>query len=562
MEAFLDRAVLVPYDKFLEWRTMLNNTVENQYKLSASDRAFFESRGISLQAVGRQLATLTSQRPPRIHADRPCTSGDGVMCLSQEDRARFVEKGIAALATERFDVFIPASGAASRMFQDLSEAKKNGADFLAKVPELVEGGDRLGKAVLSIFAALPSFPFFRELQRDVLERTRGQLDLERSSARDVLTQGYGETVIAAMIGEDGLNLARKPKALIPFHRYSGEEVRSALCEHLHMVADLVAGKARECGVHFTCSPEHVAAFETEAKAIVAQLKAQRGVSIEVSFSVQAGRTDTVCVTPEGEMCRENGVPVLRPGGHGALLHNLAQLGRSGARFVNMNNIDNVHPIRTRGEFLESNLMLLGVLSEVQEIARTTLNCLKTGEAHPDTLETLHVELNKQIGLSISDARWKQASYEDKKALLIEALDRPIRIVGVVKNTGEAGGGPFWVREASGALTRQLVEKHELDPENSAQQELFTKGSHFNPVRLMCGLADSDGKPFELGRFVNEDAMMLGSKQDGGVKRKIIEWPGLWNGSMAKWITLFVEVDGSTFAPVKSVLDLSRPAHQC
>jgi hypothetical protein len=192
-------------------------------------------------------------------------------------------------------------------------------------------------------------------------------------------------------------------------------------------------------------------------------------------------------------------------------------------------------------------MLLGVLNEVQGIAHTTVNFLKTGEARPETLESLFVELNEQVGLSISDARWKQSSSEQKQALLIEALDRPIRIVGV--------------REEGGAVTRQLVEKHELDPESPAQQELFTKCSHFNPVRLMCGLADSDGKPFDLSRFVNEDAMMLGSKQDGGVKRKIIEWPGLWNGSMAKWITLFVEVDGSTFAPVKSVLDLSRAAHQ-
>ena len=541
---------------------MLNNTVINQYKLTQSDRAFFEEKGISLQEVGRQLATLTSLRPPRILADRPCTLGDGVLCLSQEDRARFIQKGVSALANERFDVFIPASGAASRMFQDLTEAKKIGADFLARVPKLAEEGDRLGKAVFSIFDALPLFPFFRELQRDVLVKTGGQLDLERSSARDVLTQGYGETVIAAMIGEDGLNLARKPKALIPFHRYPGNEVRSALCEHLHMVADLVAGKAGECGVHFTCSPEHVTAFEPEAKVIVEQLKAQRGVSIEVSFSVQAGSTDTVCVTPEGEMCRENGLPVLRPGGHGALLHNLGQLAQNGARFVNINNIDNVHPIRTRGEFLESNLMLLGVLSEVQETANMTVKFLKTAETRPDTLEALFVELNEQVGLPIAEARWKQSSVEQKRALLIEALDRPVRIVGVVKNTGEAGGGPFWVREASGSVTRQLVEKHELDPENPTQQELFTKGSHFNPVRLMCGLANSDGKPFDLSRFVNQDAMMLGSKQDGGVKRKIIEWPGLWNGSMAKWITLFVEVDGNTFAPVKSVLDLSRSAHQC
>ncbi len=540
---------------------MLSNTVDNQNKFSPSDRAFFEAKGISLHEVSRQLATLTSQRPSRIHADRPCTSGDGVICLSQEERARFVEKGLAALAAERFDVFIPASGAASRMFQDLSEAKKKGVDFLAKVPELAETGDRLGKAVHSLFDALPLFPFFRDLQREVLTRTGGQLDLERSSPRDVLSQGYGETVIAAMIGEDGLNLAGKPKALIPFHRYPGDELRSALCEHLHTVADLVVGKARECGVHFTCSPEHVAAFETEAKAIVEQLKVQRGVSIEASFSVQAGHTDTVCVTPEGEMCRENGVPVLRPGGHGALLYNLGQQARSGARFVNINNIDNVHPIRVRGEFLESNLMLLGVLSEVQQMAHTVVKFLKTEKASHLILESLYAELNEQVGLSISDARWKQSSSEQKQALLIEALDRPIRIVGVVKNTGEAGGGPFWVREEGGAVTRQLVEKHELDPESPAQQELFTKGSHFNPVRLMCGLADSDGKPFDLSRFVNEDAMMLGSKQDGGVKRKIIEWPGLWNGSMAKWITLFVEVDGSTFAPVKSVLDLSRAAHQ-
>ncbi len=524
-----------------------------------ADRRFFAARGIDLREVNRQIELLTKE-PKRTHAVRACTPGDGVMIIEGSERERFIDRGREEVTKGRLTDFIPASGAATRMFAALQEGRNKGDDWLRQVPNSAEN-DKTSKAVLDIFNSLKKFAFYQELREAVLAQSNQEVDLDKCDGAALLRDGHGSLVISAMVDENGLGLAAKPKALIPFHRYD-EKTRTALAEHLRTAIEVGAGSDGVCRVHFTCSPEHMQGFQTEAQLVADQLEREHGVRIVTSFSIQDPRTDTVCVNGQGELARDqNGNPILRQAGHGALLVNLQKLADDGADVVYINNIDNVHPDSNKGEFVSSKLMLLGVMAEVQEIAHTALKALQSPMTDGGIGE-LYTELKRQIGLSIPGDVWKSSNAVKKARLLKAALDRPVRVVGVVRNTGEPGGGPMWVKGADERITLQIVENHQLDPQNAEQQMIFKGGTHFNPVMIMCGLRGTDGEAYELSRFVDQEAVLVSEKNVAGNTVRILELPGLWNGSMAEWLTVFVEVDGATFAPVKSVVDLARPAHQC
>jgi len=537
----------------------ISNKFEVSYSLS--DQEFFRSRGMSLKEVSRQRALLTADKPFRIRAERACTPGDGVLLIKGEQREEFIVKGRDAVVAGRLTDFVPASGAATRMFADLLEARNSGDSLLCGVPEAASN-DKKAQAVLKIFDALGDYAFYEELREAVLDKSLGRLDLKQYGGAELLRNGYGSLIISTLVDAESMGLANRPKALIPFHRYNSQDIRTALSEHLHTAVAVGSDKDSTCRVHFTCSTEHMDCFQLQAKKIAEQLRRELGVKFQITFSIQHPSTDMVCVDQNGDLGRDaQGNPMLRPGGHGALLFNLDQLAKDGADVVYINNIDNVHPERFRAEFVDSKLLLLGVLTEVQMIAHEAINALRRGLSM-EGIDNLYREVSKQIGLGIPDEQWHNTESESRAALLAEALNRPVRVVGVVKNTGEPGGGPMWVKGVDGRVTKQLVERHELDPADAGQQNIFTSGTHFNPVRIMCGLRDSDGNPYDLFAFVNDQAVLISDKSTNGSKVRIIERPGLWNGSMAEWITVFVDVDASTFAPVKSVVDLARPAHQC
>jgi hypothetical protein len=444
--------------------------------LTPEDLAQLAARGIAPAEAERQLRLL---RAPASHraVDRPCTPGDGIERIEPADEPRLAEAHAEAAAAGRLSGFVPASGAATRMFKDL----------LAH-----EDGAAPGEGVRTFLEGLPRFAFAGELARVLGE------DPAAAAGRGEIGR-----VLRALLDDDGLGYAGLPKGLIRFH---GE--RTAFEEHLVEGAEILRDAAARCRLHFTVSPEHEARFRALLGLARRALEPALDVVYDVGFSTQGPATDTLAVDLEGRPFRdEDGRLLLRPAGHGALLANLQALGGD---LVLVKNIDNVAAAPWRAASLRWGRLLLGRLAE-----------LERGRAD---------------------------------------RSRPLRVCGMVPNTGEPGGGPFWVRGPAGP-TRQIVESAEIDPSSAEQRAIFARATHFNPVFLACALRGPDGRPHELRRFVDEDAVIVTRKSSGGRDLLALERPGLWNGSMAGWDTVFVEVPIEVFNPVKTVNDLLRRQHQ-
>jgi hypothetical protein len=420
------------------------------HALSAADRAAAEAHGLTVAEVERQLALLASPPPP-LRLARPATAGDGIVRLPAGDHTALLALADEAARAERLTKFVPASGAASRMFAFLAPGS----------PET--GQKKRFDEIRSMFALRGTFE----------------------------------------------ELSAAPKALIPFHVYS-DGPRTAFEEHLREAADTVRDASGLCRVHFTVSPLHRGAFEETLREIRPRVEAATGARFDVTFSEQSPATDTIAADPDGNPFRTaDGSLLFRPGGHGALLSNLAEIARRGGDVVLVKNVDNVVPDARKGPTLLWKRLLTGLLVRREREGRR---------------------------------------------------DRPIRVCGVVRNEGEPGGGPFWVEGPAGP-TLQIVESAEVDRSNPAQAAIWNAATHFNPVDLACSLRDRAGRPFDLPRFVDEEAVFIAPKTHEGRPLKALERPGLWNGGMALWETLFVEVPKETFAPVKTVFDLLRPEHR-
>ena len=415
--------------------------------LSSEDRARIAAQGLTVEEVERQAALLRNP-PPAVRLLRPCTAGDGVTRIGDGERAELLALAAEAARAGRLSKFVPASGAASRMFE-----------FLARDPDH------------------PDARRFR--------------DHASSFAFDA---------------GDLPALLALPKGLLPFHRYAGG-VRTPFEEHLVEAAATVWDSTGVCRVHVTVPPGHRAAFEAALERARPRLEGETGAIFEVRFSEQSPSTDTVAIDERGRLFRDSeGRLLFRPGGHGALLKNLAE---SGGDVVLVKNIDNVVPDDLRAPTILWKRLLAGCLVRLE---RTTTRA------------------------------------------------RPLRVCGVVRNEGEPGGGPFWVQGPRGE-THQIVESAQVDLANPEQAAIFRAATHFNPVDLACSLRNASGRPFELPRFVDERAVFIAKKTHEGRTLFAFERPGLWNGAMAHWETLFVEVPKETFAPVKTALDLLRPEHQ-
>jgi hypothetical protein len=419
-------------------------------ELSPADRVAIESHGLTVEEIARQLALFRDPPAPQ-RLVRPATAGDGILRIPGSDHAALLDLADEAARAGRLTKFVPASGAASRMF----------AFLLAGGPESPE------------------------------------------------KRRFSESVDAFAFAGDLDRLASTPKGLLPFHRYP-ESSRTAFEEHLFEAAGTVRDASGLCRVHFTVSPEHRAAFAAKLEEARPRLERATGARFDVSFSEQAPSTDTIAAGPDGRPFRTAaGAILFRPGGHGALLGNLGAVARAGGDVVLVKNIDNVVPDARRAPTLLWKRLLTGLLVRLERSSRR---------------------------------------------------DRPIRVCGVVRNEGEPGGGPFWV-DGPGGPALQIVESAQIDAQDPAQAAVWTTATHFNPVDLACSLRDAGGQPFDLGRFVDEKAVFIAAKTHEGRPLKALERPGLWNGAMAFWETVFVEVPKETFAPVKTVLDLLRPEHR-
>jgi len=467
-----------------------------------------EEHGLTPAALETQLKNFR-EGFPFLPVTRAASCGDGIRVLDAAGIEQTAARYDRAKESLRVVKFVPASGAATRMFKDLFEFVREGRRT-AVVGELLANRRR--------------FAFWPELRTIV-----GDDADELRTVENIVAEGlrYGET----------------PKGLVSFHRY-GDEVRKAVEEHLVEGAQYAAAGG-EVKIHFTVSPEHLTRFEALLAEKIPGYESRFGVKYRISFSVQDPSTDTLAVNPDcTPFRRADGRLLFRPAGHGALIGNL---GKIDADIVFVKNIDNVTTDARRGDTVLYKKALAGVLLALQERIFEYLMALEVPGAELEPIAAfieneLCVKLPKDYGTP----------------LLRRVLNRPIRVCGMVRNEGEPGGGPFWVAGADGLETLQIAESNQIAPE---KRKLMRSATHFNPVDLVCSFRTSKGGRFDLREFVDPATGFISRKSDGGRELLAQELPGLWNGAMARWNTVFVEVPITTFSPVKVVTDLLRPEHQ-
>lgn len=511
----------------------------SRFGLRRADEIQLAAIGIPLEEAERQLELLQSPPSP-IHLERPCTVGDGILQVDPSQDKSLLDAWQVAAGAGRLSKFVPASGAASRMFDAAARVRESGAASRDELMERREAGDRIAGEVLELIDRASGLPFFSALA-SVLPG--GSREIGAAQTAEEIA-----TVLEALLGPRGLGYASLAKGLIPFHRYPAES-RSAFEEHLIEGAAYLADRDGVARFHFTVP----AAQQTEFEMAVGPLQERHGLDLDVSFSVQDHATDTLGLDLTGAVARKSdGSLVLRPGGHGALLPNLEQ---AAGDIVFLKNIDNVVPEPRQREVVLWQKRLGSLLVELEQKSRE----LQAGLSGPDWTDAL----DPAQRFCRDRLSWTPDANtpEERRTQVRQRLDRPLRVCGMVRNEGEPGGGPFWVRHNSGALSRQIVESAQVDHGDPQQASMWGSSTHFNPVLLVASLRDRDDRPYRLRRFVDQEAVFVSQKPIDRGTARVLEHPGLWNGAMAHWNTVFVEVPLAVFAPVKTVLDLLRAAHR-
>ena len=475
---------------------------------TSNDISQIEARGLSVAEVEKQIDNFRNGFPS-LPVVRAASGGDGVRQLSQDELHSAEELYMSRAKEIKTIKFVPASGAATRMFKELFEYVNDN--------KRTPGIDKL-------ITNLEKFAFFAELAKYL----KPQID-DKDVVRNIII--------------DGLGYGSKPKGLVTFHAYK-EGARKPVEEHL-VEAALYASNGERAAIHFTVSPEHKAGFLSLLDERQSHYEKKYGIKYDVSFSEQSPATDTIAVNPDNTPFRnEDGTLLFRPAGHGALIDNLDKLD---ADIIFVKNIDNVTTDERKPDTITYKRVLAGELLRLQERSFELLRALERGE---DRYEEAKTFLRNELCCKLPE----KASHE----LIKETLDRPIRVCGMVKNEGEPGGGPFWVGDDKGREQLQIAESSQIAKED---MHLMKEATHFNPVDLVCGVKRYDGTKYDLKQYTDPKTGFISSKSAGGRELRAQELPGLWNGAMANWNTIFVEVPISTFSPVKVVQDLLRPEHQ-
>jgi len=504
--------------------------------------------GIDPREASRQ-AELFHNPPPFAELVRPAILGDGIHRLTPIEKKKSLSQYRKAALAGRFSKFVPASGAASRMFHLLMKFLQRAPFSEADLKEEVLAGEVESRQFLEFMDSLSRFAFFDELGRAL---SRHGQDLET-----LRREGRFQDILRILLLPEGLNYSQKPKGLVSFHGYPAGG-RTPLEEHLVEGVQTVKDRLKRCRIHFTVSEEHEADCRGHFMTLRENYEEKYGVKFDLGFSVQGACTNTLAVDRDNRPFRDRqGKLVFRPAGHGALLENLNRLKGD---LVYIKNIDNV----TLEHHLETTVIwkkiLGGYLAGVQEGVFKTIKRLHAKKIAPRTLREAALFTQRELGLDLG-ADFKKLSDKARADRLKNLLNRPIRVCGVVPAQGEPGGGPYWSRDSDGKTSLQIVEKAQIDLGRGDQKGIFESSTHFNPVDLVCGVRDWKGRLFDLKKFQDPNAVFISSKSMEGRELKALELPGLWNGAMAHWITLFVEVPLETFNPVKTVLDLLKPAHQ-
>ena len=508
---------------------------ESRGSWSAKDRERIAAEGLTIDEVDRQLALFRRGVSP-VRLNRPCRARDGIVLLSPAEEEQFLAVYDEALRTKRFMKFVPASGAASRMFKEWYQG--------------MEGGFAAESEQDAFIRNLQRYAFFPDLKDSIAAKGRNLDDL-------IGDRAVGAILKFILTGE-GLNYGRLPKALLKFHACS-EGCRTALEEHL-VEAALYARDAQKCSrIHFTVSCEHENSVRERLSQVISCYESGYGTVYEIGLSMQETATNTLAVDPESRPFRdEKGALIFRPGGHGALLTNLDALT---AEIIFLKNIDNIVPDRLKPVTVRWKKIMAGYLISLQNGLFSRLCLLEAGDIGEAALEEIARFCREKMHL-VLPPDFEGRSPTERRSFLFRKLDRPIRVCGMVKNEGEPGGGPFWVDDSDGKdlQSLQIIEESQIDRSDARQQAIWRSATHFNPVDLVCGVYDFRGRKFALPRFVDPALSIISRKSEKGKELLALERPGLWNGSMASWNTLFVEVPLTTFNPVKTVSDLLRPQH--
>ena len=497
------------------------------------DHGELKERGISVEEVKRQLEYFRSGIP-YLPIAKPATIGDGILKPQEETLRDFIHLYESESLKEKVIKFVPASGAATRMFRDLYAYMDEGSG---------------SKALEDFISGLKRFAFYDDLKSCI---EKSGMDTE-----SLIQAGDYDPIFKFLLGREGLNYGNLPKGLVAFHQYDGH-YRTAFEEHLLEGINYSRGKDDNVRIHLTVSPEHKDAFENKTHEVVKNLRMQYHHDFSVTFSIQKPSTDTIAVDCDNNPFRDrNGKLVFRPGGHGALLENLDDLD---AGIIFIKNIDNVAPDHLKAETLKYKKALGGMLLSFRERIFHYLNILTgDGEINGGFMEEVMTFLSDELCL-VPPWGHDQWDYEQKRSYLVSRLDRPLRICGMVRNQGEPGGGPFWVKNSDCSVSLQIVESSQVKLSNPLMKKLFDASTHFNPVDLVCSVKDFRGNKYDLHKFRDPDTGFISHKSFEGREIKALELPGLWNGAMANWNTVFVEVPLITFTPVKTVNDLLRAEH--
>jgi hypothetical protein len=512
----------------------------------AEDIERIAARGMDIESIHRQIGNFRMGFP-YIRLSRAATNGDGIITFSAGDQKFYEGFFKETSGQHRIVKFVPASGAASRMFKDLFEFRElygNGSitydDFLR---------DRGFNSVHHFITNLGKFAFFETLRNKM---AADGLDID-----SLIRKHDFISVIDYLLGETGLNYSNLPKALLFFHEYP-DGPRVAAEEHMVEAAHYAKDDQGNSRLHFTVSPEHIAKFDERIAQVLSSYESRFRIKFDIRHSVQKKSTDTIAVDPENQPFRNaDGSLLFRPAGHGALLENLNEID---ADLIFIKNIDNIVPDRLKEQTYEYKRLIGGYLLYIRKTVYDFLEKLDRNQAGAGEILRMITFAEEKLYLRFPEG-FSTFTVERQIPELIRKLNRPMRVCGMVKNEGEPGGGPFWVADNEGNLSLQIVESSQINMKDEKQKQVVDSSTHFNPVDLVCSIKNYRGNTFRLADYVDESTGFISTKSSGGKTLKAVELPGLWNGSMADWITVFVEVPVITFNPVKIVNDLLRPEHQ-
>lgn len=473
---------------------------------SQQDIEQIKNHGLDLDEVNNQIEKFKSGFP-YVNIVKPATTNDGVIECDETNCEKYTKKYDEYAKSHNILKFVPASGAATRMFKDLF-------DFISsKTPN---------KTSQQTISNIEKFAFYDEL-KTYIDKNSSDINIIENILTDI-----------------GLNYGNKPKGLVKFHKYESG-AKTPIEEHLTEGAEYAASN-NTVNIHFTISPEHKQGFISLLDRVVPEHESKYGLKYNITLSEQKNSTDTIAVNMDNTPFRNaDGSLLFRPSGHGALIANLNDLDSD---LIFIKNIDNVTIESLRGDTIKYKKVLAGILVDLQE---QIFDLLKNDN---QDIDTLHKFVTTKLNIKLDN----KLSIDEYKKL----LNRPLRVCGVVKNTGAPGGGPFWVMNLDGKCTLQIVESSQIAPDS---KHIMNESEYFNPVDLVCATKDYQGNKFDLNEYIDENTGFISEKSKNGVSLRAMERPGLWNGAMANWNTVLVAVPGTTFTPVKVVTDLLNPAHQ-